>query len=167
MPSRFLICALLCVLALPLARAHDPFVAEVRGHADDATLVFRLTTARSVAAHLAGLVQTPRSYYAADRFATDKAIFKRAAAGLCLLEQDGRPLQPLSVDASTVEDEEIDVVISVVYARPSADAGRLRFSNPWLARLPAAENYTATFVLHENTTLIAGPSSALRVNHSA
>ena len=162
MPSRFLICFLLSVLAPPLARAHDPFVAEVKGHADGTTLVFRLTMARSVAAHLAGLVQTPRAYYAADRFTADKALFEAAAVGLCVLDQDGRPLPPLSVVADTVEDEEIDVVISTVYARPSADAGRLRFSNPWLARLPAAENYTATFVLHENTTLLAGPSLLTR-----
>ena len=160
---RSLLVFFLCLL-VPLARAHDPFIAEIKGRADASTLTFRLILARSVAAHLAGLSEGPRIHYPEDRFAADRTVFDTAAVGLCVLDQDGRPLPPLRTSVETIADDEIDVVFSIVYNRPRPGPGvaRLRFSNPWLARLPVAENYTATFVMHEGKTLLAGPSLLTR-----
>ena len=156
--SRRLLFLAFCLLAPFSARAHDPFIAEIKGLADDSTLTFRITFARSVAAHLAGLNQGPRNHYPRESFTADKPSFDRAATALCVLELDGRPLTPLRAVAETVADEDIDVIFSLSYARPSSGSGRLRLANPWLARLPAAERYTATFVLHEDSALLAGPA---------
>lgn len=148
------------LLALaPAARAHDPFVAEIRARAEADTLSLRLVFARSVAAHLAGLGSGPRVFYPPERFEADRAAFVAAAFGLVELAADGRPLAPSRVEVECVTDPDLDVAFTLVFPRPGpGSAARLRLSCPWLTRLPAFENYTATFVLHEGDALRAGPA---------
>lgn len=152
----FVFVALVFASVVPFGRAHDPFIAGIQAEVDASTLTFRLTFARSVAAHLAGVNEAPRLHYAPHRFAADRPAFESAAATLGLLTLDSRPLALLRPTAATLEDEDQDIVFTLVYARP-ATAARLSFSNLWLARLPAAENYAATFVMREGATLLAGP----------
>ena len=147
---------ILILFCAPLARAHDPFVAEIKADADAGTLAIRITFARSVAAHLAGLTDGPRLHYAPERFEADRQAFVAAAASLCLLEQNGRPLAPERPGAAALIDEGADIAFTLVYPRP-ASATPLRFSSPWIFRLPTAENYVATFALREGDDLLAGP----------
>jgi hypothetical protein len=140
----------------PLARAHDPFVAEIKAEADASTLTVRVTFARSVAAYLAGVNEAPRLAYPAERFAADDTAFFTAAASLTSLTFDAGAHARLLRATAALADEDQDIVLTVAYARP-ATATHLRLSCPWLTRLPAAENYVATFVLHENGALLAGP----------
>lgn len=156
---RLLPCFLICLLAWMTAsglRAHDPFVAEIKAEAEAATLTFHLTFSRSVAAHLAGLTDGPRLFYAPDRFQTDLAVFSSAAATLVLIENDGAPLASLGPGSAALVDDGDDVVFTLRFPRPISDA-QVRFSNRWLTRLPPAENYVATFVLKEDDKLLAGP----------
>lgn len=155
----FALVSLLVVWLAPASslRAHDPFFAEIRGEAGADTLTFRLTFARSVAAHLAGLSDGPRLHYAPERFAADQAAFAAAAAGLLRLERDGCPVAALAADQAELIDEDSDVAFRLVYPRPD-QAVTLRLVSPWLARLPPAENYVATFVLKSGDTLLAGPA---------
>lgn len=151
-----LVFVFITLLGAPFARAHDPFVAEIQAEADASTITLRVTFARSVAAYLAGVNQAPRLSYPAERFATDQSAFEATAASLAALALDATTLAPLRPPAAALADEDQDVVFTLAYARP-ATAARLRFSCAWLKRLPAAENHVATFVLHENTALLAGP----------
>ncbi len=162
---------LLTVLALllwaPFVRAHDPFVAEIRAEADTSTLTVRLTFARSVAAHLAGVNDAPRLHYAPERFAADHPAFLTAASSLAVLKPDDAPPLPLLHPATAaLADEDEDIVFTLSYTRP-ANAAPLHFSAAWLTRLPAAENYVATFVLHENGALLAGPLLVSNENPTA
>jgi hypothetical protein len=146
----------IALLWAPLARAHDPFVAEIKAEADASTLTVRVTFARSVAAYLAGVNEAPRLAYPAERFAADDTAFFTTAASLTSLTFDAGAHARLLRATAALADEDQDIVLTVAYARP-ATATHLRLSCPWLTRLPAAENYVATFVLHENGVLLAGP----------
>jgi peptidoglycan-N-acetylglucosamine deacetylase len=149
--------ALLSVLVwTSFAHAHDPLFAEIRADADASTVTVRLTFARSVAAHLAGLTKAPRLHYPAERFATDQVAFASAAASLIVARLDTQPLALLRPATAALADAEQDIVFTLAYARP-ATAARLSLSNPWLARLPAAENYAAVFSLREGSALLAAP----------
>lgn len=138
MARRLALFLLACACAC-LARAHDPFLAEIETTSTADTVVLRVLMTRSVAAHLAGLTANPRLYFAADDFTARQADFDRTAQDLCRVSIDGRPLPAAKAEAALSKDGE-EIVFILTYPRPIAK--KVRLDCIWLSRLP--EGYAAS-----------------------
>lgn len=158
MLRRILLLVLVACAPASRTRAHDPFVGEVETRLSEDAITVRISFARSVAAYLAGLNPAPRLHYAPGRFTADRETFEKTAPGLCALELDGGMTAPLRTTAETISDEDVDIAFTLVYARPSSAPARAKLAFSWLQRLPAAEQYHASFVLREGSALLAGPA---------